>query len=56
MCFDCAKEQYGKPKRDMGAITVSMGMCTKCDLPKPIIPARDLYYAYASHVTSENWD
>lgn len=56
MCFDCATKTYGKPKRDMGAITVGLGICPICGEKKSIAPGRDLYYAHAERVTSEDWD
>ena len=56
MCFDCATKTYGKPKRDMDAITVGLGICPICGEKKSIAPGRDLYYAHAERVTSEDWD
>lgn len=56
MCGDCARKVYGRPKRDMGAITVSMGLCHTCGEKAGIIPASDLYYAYEKKVNTEDWD
>lgn len=58
MCFPCVEKTYGnKPKRDVGAITVSMGDCPVCkEKVVPIMPASDIYYAYHDTVTSEDWD
>ncbi len=56
MCFDCGEKTYGKPRRDLGAITVSMGKCPVCKKQKGIVPARGFYYAYEKIVTAEDWD
>lgn len=57
MCFKCAEEIYGKPRREVGAITVGMGVCPVCKTKDiPIVPGRDLYYMHAPKVTSADWD
>lgn len=56
MCGDCMKKKYGEPKREMGAITVSPGVCPVCNYRTIIVPSLDIYHAYSSQVNTENWD
>lgn len=56
MCNECGVKKYGQPKREMGAITVSMGICPICHKKKAIIPGGDWHYMCEDKVNSEDWD
>lgn len=52
MCSECGEKRYPK-KRELGAITVSLGKCSVCGKNKGIIPARDWAYQAGESIM---WD
>jgi len=56
VCHDCGEKLYGKPKRDLGAITISLDECEECKEVKAIVPAIDWRNMHKDTVNSLDWD
>lgn len=56
VCFECGDALYGKAKREIGGITIHMGICEECGKEKAIVPAIDWENARKPIYTSFDMD